>query len=47
MRKLGINSILVPCLLLVASVSLAQSVKGENVVVGKDAITIKLADGKT
>ncbi|HEX9149642.1 MAG TPA: hypothetical protein VF958_10825, partial [Thermoanaerobaculia bacterium] len=47
MRKLGIYSILVSCLLLVASVSLAQSVKGENVVVGKDAITTKLADGKT
>jgi hypothetical protein len=47
MRKLGIFSILVCCLLLVASVSLAQSVKGENVVVGKDAITTKLADGKT
>ena len=47
MRKLGIYSILVPGLLLVASVSLAQAVKGENIVVPKEPVTTKLAGGKT
>lgn len=47
MRKLTVFSILLPSLFLVASVSFAQAVKGENVVVGKEAITTKLANGKT
>jgi hypothetical protein len=45
MRKL---STLIVTLCLVASVAVAQTpVKGENVVVGKDPITTKLADGKS
>jgi len=47
MRKLGIYSILVCSLLLVASVSLAQAAKGENIVVPKEPVTTKLAGGKT
>ena len=47
MRKLGIFSTLVLCLLFSASVSFAQAVKGENVVVPKEAMTTKLAGGKT
>ena len=47
MRKLTVLSILLVSAFLTAPVSLAQSVKGEHVVVGKDAITTKLADGKT
>jgi hypothetical protein len=47
MRKLSVFSILLVGTLLTASVSLAQAVKGLNVVVGKEAVTTKLADGKT
>jgi hypothetical protein len=47
MKKLVILSVLLVSLLLIASAASAQAVKGENVVVGKDAITTKLADGKT
>jgi len=47
MRKFGVFSILALCLSLAATVSTAQAVKGENVVVGKEPITTKLADGKT
>ena len=47
MKKLVIFSVLLVSLLLIASAASAQAVKGENVVVGKDAITTKLADGKT
>ena len=47
MRKPTVLTILLVSVFLTASVSLAQSVKGENVVVGKEAITTKLANGKT
>ena len=47
MRKIRVFSILVSCLLFAASVSVAQTVKGENVVVPKDPETTKLAGGKT
>lgn len=47
MRKLTVLSVLLVSLFLVASVSLAQAVKGENVVVPKEATSTKLAGGKT
>jgi hypothetical protein len=47
MRKLGIFSILVVCLFLAASVSPAQAVKGDTVVVQKEPVTTKLAGGKS
>jgi hypothetical protein len=47
MRKFVVFSAVLVSFVLVSSVSLAQAVKGENVVVNKDAITTKLAGGKT
>ena len=43
MKKLVIFSVLLVSFLLIASEASAQAVKGEDVVVGKEAITIKLA----
>jgi hypothetical protein len=47
MRKLTVLSILFVSVFLTAAASLAQAVKGENVVVLKESVTTKLADGKT
>lgn len=47
MRKSAVFSILLVAVLLVASPALAQSVKGENIVVLKDSTTTKLASGKS
>lgn len=47
MRKLAIGCILLVALLVAASPALAQSVKGENVVVLKDSTTTKLTSGKS
>jgi hypothetical protein len=46
-KKLVIFSVLLVSFLLIASEASAQAVKGEDVVVGKEAITTKLANGKT
>src|SRR5206468_9618714 len=47
MRKLTVFSILLVSLFLAASVSLAQTVSGSNVVVPKEMVTTKLASGKS
>lgn len=47
MRKVTVFWIVLVSLFLVASISLAQAVKGENVVVPKEPVTTKLAGGKT
>lgn len=47
MKKLAIVSALLVFLLLAASPALAQSAKGENVVVMKDSTTTKLPSGKS
>jgi hypothetical protein len=47
MRKLAVFSILLVAFLVAAAPALAQSVKGENIVVLKDSTTTKLPSGKS